>query len=59
VEVSYHGGCCGSWMQRGTIPVQKLCDVLVPVAVSVATALMTLENGANRSCVAIGLDHEL
>ena len=46
-------------MQRGTILVQQLCDVLVPVAVSGVTALMILENGANRACVAIGLYHEL
>lgn len=38
---------------------QQLCDVLVPVAVSDVTALMILENGANRSCVAIGVDHVL
>jgi hypothetical protein len=46
-------------MQRGTILVQQLCDVLVPVAVSGVTAVMILENGANRSCVAISLYHEL
>ena len=60
MEVSYHGGLLWQLlMQRGTIPVQQLGDVLVPVAVSDVTALMILEIGANRSCVAIGLDHVL
>ena len=43
-------------MQRGTIPVQQLCAVLVPVVVSDVTALMILENGANRLCVATGVN---
>lgn len=60
MEVSYHGGLLWQLlMQRGTIPVQPLCDVLVPVAVSDVTALMILENGANRSCVAIGVGRML
>ena len=60
MEVSYHGGLLWQLlMQRGIIPVQQLCAVHVPAVVSDVTALMILENGANRSCVAIGVDRVL